>query len=376
MPPPTREQARILAAGCSSFVLLGMAVASSGPMGVALHERFGQPETSSPHVSLAFFIGSAVVILAAALTQGLFTRVWVPRIATVIYLVGAVLAFTAGQWSLVLAGSFLMGCANGGHGTWFNGEVARQMRGPWLAVLNGCWAIGAIIGPLLLRQNIQSPLTAFGVMAVASLLVVPLMALLPRHSAEPDEEDHSATQMPNGVYLLAVLMALYVGIETTVFVFYTQFLMEIQKLGMRGATEVGSTMMLAFAVGRFALGAVSTRLSARRGVVLCGVLAALGGGLALVPGQAVAGLLVLGLAMGPVFPTLVAWVGEITRNAHRGTAILTTGGVLAAALAPAISGWIVIPRPGVLPMLVVAAFGGMAVLAWGSRLHKAATENA
>lgn len=347
-------------AGCLNFILLGIAVSTGGIFGASLHDQFGKAAVAAPQLAQIFFVGSAVVIISAALTHHVFARSWVPKAASACTVLGAAVAAMAPQWEVLLLGWFLMGCANGGLGTWFNGEVARTRTGPALALLNGCWAIGAILGPLLVRQHLSAPMGAFWVIfgagSLALLMTIGIQTAGSSETVQPIGEAPSHSAIPTGVFALAGMMALYVGIESTVFVFVVQFLISAREFTITRAAELSASMMFAFAVGRFLLGAFTTKLSPRRGVALSALLACVAGVLLTQPGLAQMGLMILGFAMGPIFPTLVAWVAMVTRQTHRGTAILTTGGVLAAAAIPPALTSTLVSKPGQLPWWVVGFF--------------------
>lgn len=357
----TPVQVRLAVAGLFIFFLLGMAVTINGPLGVALAPRF--PGAEASQISSAFFVGSAVVILASVLTKGRISTIWLVRCCTSSYVLGGALVCFAPSWPLVLAGILLAGCANGGMGMWFNAEMARTMPAYWLAILNGHWALGAILGPQLLNLLVKTPQMPHGVLAALGLLALPLAWRVQQTFA--DDHDPTHASVPAKAYMVAGLMALYVFTETLLFAFATQQVMATHRFPLQTATIVLSAMMIGFTVGRFAFGLVPATVRQGTSLMVLGAIAAAGAALSGVPGMVWVGYVLLGLGIGPVFPVIIAWGATVVKNAHQVTGIVTAGAVVAAAISPSVGNAAFRNQPGAVALTTAALFALLSLAAFG-----------
>lgn len=361
-------QRQLLAAsGFIWFFLMGCFVTMSGPAGIALIRKFALPLESAPQVATSFFIGSMGVIFASAAFSRLFAGVWVPRVCAALYFAGALIASLSTQWNALLLGVGMIGAANGGLSIWFNAEVAKQFDGPkvgmWLTIVNGFWAVGAICGPYLLSQFSQTPQVPFWFLCGSAGIGL-LMTFGLRQTDQMESESHDQTsKLPCRVFGLSLLLGMYVGTESSCIVWMTQHLISAHGMKLESAAQIGSMVWLAFAVGRFGSGKMLQRLGAPIFVATCMAVACGGLLLTMSSTTVVAGYILLGLAMGPTFPSVILWGTSLTTQTHKATSIMVIGAAIAAAVFPNLVGSIVANQMSQLPIVLIVGFGLIVALA-------------
>lgn len=367
-----RWQRRLVAAGFVWFALMGIAVTANGPLSVVLAEAFGQPKASEPQVGTAFFIGSALAIALSAAFSSLFSGSWVARACGASYTIGAGLCALTQSWMGLLLGLAMMGAGNGGLSIWFNAEFARTFEGPkrnaWLTALNGCWAVGAVMGPALVNLFGSAPKGPHTAIAVVALLSLPLALAVPAHRARKDSADTHIGRLPGRVWALAALLGLYVTAEVTTLLLMTRHLIEVHGFVVAGASLVGSGLWLAFMCGRFGASPLSMRLSPGMLIAGSALLAVAGLGLTLMSSTVWAGYLLLGLSMGPIFPAVIAWGTSLTTAAHRATSVMVLGPCVGALIGPEVFGRLLQDRWSQMPLWVAGMFLVIATLSfWWDR---------
>lgn len=309
-------------------------------------------------IGITFFTFSAAFFLAGATTGWLMERY-----GTRLTLVVGSVAYVAGALALALRPSFALLVVLQlltGYGTgiiesvlqaYLAGLPAQTAR---LNLLHGFFGVGALIGPLaatwiLDRTQWTVVWLALGLLAVP--VAVAYAATFPGRAGSgarpaervddarpvaasgsaqeagvpsvPEEPGSAAsgllgpTLRETGVILAAVFLTVYVGVEMSMGNWGVNYLVEHHALsdGLAGGSVSG--YWLGLTVGRFVISPTAARLSwtvARMtavclvGVVACGALVAASP----VGVLATAGFVLLGFFLGPLFPTAVAVVPELT----------------------------------------------------------------
>ncbi len=376
---PLRPSDRILAlSGFLWFVLMGMSVTMTGPIASLMASSFGRSKAHEAQVFIAIAAGSAIIVVINALRPDWFTGRWVARFCSVCYVAGAATAWSAPSWPLLLLGYGLIGLGNGGNSFWYNAEVARNFRdrgvGAWLSALNGFWAVGAVIGPLLVGQSNSG--WRWPVSILFFLAVLPVIAawLVP---APPETEavDEAKESLPATTYGLMILLGLYVGVETTTLTFMSRHLMMVHGLTLSVASAIASALWFSFMGSRFATGPLSLRFAPSWIVVGAALIAIVGATLSSQPGLAWPSYVLIGVAMGPVFPAVIEWGTSLGHAPHRATAIMVLGPCVTAIAFPALVSAGMGERFGLLPWIVLSIHGAILVGAIFLRTNRGAPAN-
>jgi len=300
---------------------VGLLLSLYGPAIPELREVFGVGGSGSALVLSAHFAGAMTGIAWWGLERRLAPRTWL-RVAVALLVAGAAGVAFAPAWPLVLVAAFGLGVGFGVVVVEINvlfsdgfGERATAM----LNLLGASFGAGAVVGPLAVAVSggYRVPFCAGGLLAVVSLA---LTRDLPRTARVPAP----ATERPafGVVGGFVALCALYVGVESGI-----------------GGWE--ATSLLAGGTGELVAGSL--------------LLAAAGLGLAHVPAFAPAAYTLTGLALGPVFPSALAWLAQTAPGARGSTAMVFAAANLGGVMLPVVIGRLAdASSPAVIPTTVLA----------------------
>jgi MFS transporter, FHS family, glucose/mannose:H+ symporter len=333
---------------------VGLLLSLYGPAIPELREAYGVGGGGSALVLSAHFAGAITGIGWWGLERRLAARTWL--VVAVALLVGgaAGIAF-APAWPVVLVAAFGVGVGFGVVVVQVNvlfadgfGERAAAM----LNLLGACFGAGAVLGPLAVAATggYRVPFCAGALLAVVSLA---LIRDLPRTATLPPAtgRDRPPLGMVAG---FVVLCALYVGVESGVGGWEVTSL-RAAGLGAAAAASWTAGYWAALTAGR--LLAIPLALRVAPPVLAAGSLALAAAGLALahLPGLAPAAYTLTGLALGPVFPTALAWLAQAAPGARGPTAMVFAAANLGGVVLPMVIGRLVdASSPAVIPTTILA----------------------
>ncbi len=371
----------LLAVVYAGFISLGL---PDGTLGVAWPEAY--PELGLP-IGMAGTLLTVITLLGAVsgfLSGRIIGRFQTgPVVLVSCALTGsALLAFSRidGMLALYLAG-IPLGLGAGAVDAGLNGFVARHYSGRHMNWLHACWGIGATSGPLVMGAMIAAgPGWRGGYVVLGSaqlLLALVFLATLRlwRHAPDapragdsgrelPQTAGHGANSWPG--WLSALLFAVYVAGEMTVGV-WAASVMVVERGLAPGTAALGTAIYFgAITTGRIAVGFLVNRLGNRRMVSLGVSLALVGAVLfaAGIPGPALlCALGLLGLGLAPIYPGLMHEVPRRFAPDAVQTVIGRQSGAayLGAAVVPAAAGALAARSLDLIPWLVVAALGALAL---------------
>jgi FHS family glucose/mannose:H+ symporter-like MFS transporter len=223
-----------------------------------------------------------------------------------------------------------------------------QRRGAALALLNFSWSAGSVACPVLAAQFLRHAGggAAFGTVGVVALPFALLPFLADRMeldaTADPEPGPTGIREVTTIVYF-ALLAFLYVGVEASVGNWMTSYATRTAAWSFAGSTVAVAVFWAALLLGRALTPAVLTRISERRLSRVSVVVTLAGVALLLLAHNAqaiLAGSALTGLALGPVFPLILAlFLTEIggSRNVGWVFAIAGLGGAVLSWLTGAIS---------------------------------------
>jgi MFS transporter, FHS family, glucose/mannose:H+ symporter len=333
----------------------GLLLSLYGPAIPELGEAFGVGGGGSALVLSAHFAGAMAGICWWGLERRLAARTWLRGATTLLVAGAAGLAF-APAWPVVLVAAFGVGVGFGVVVVAINvlfaegfGERAAAM----LNLLGACFGAGAVLGPLgfAATGGYRVPFLGGALLAATAM---PLMRDLPR-SATPRslEQGRPALGLVGGFVALCVL---YVGLESGVGGWEATSLLA-NGAGEAAAANWTAGYWAAITTGR--LLAIPLALRVAPPVLAAGSLLVAAAGLALAhsPRLAPAAYTLTGLALGPVFPTVLAWLATAAPGARGSTAMVFAAAQLGGVVLPAAIGQLVdASSPAVIPtsVLVVA----------------------
>jgi MFS transporter, FHS family, glucose/mannose:H+ symporter len=331
---------------------VGLLLSLYGPAIPRLREAYGVGGGGSALVLTAHFAGAMTGIGWWGLERRLAARTWL-RVATALLVSGATGIAFAPTWPLVLAAAFGLGVGFGVVVVEINVLLADAFgeRAPaMLNLLGVTFGAGAMVGPLTIAAtgDYRLPFCAGALLAVAALS---LTRDLPRTATAPEPgRDRPPSGLVGG---FVALCALYVGTESGVGGWETTSLLA-GGAGPAAAAGWASGYWAAITIGR--LLAIPLALRVAPPVLVGGALlvAAAGLGLAHLPGLAPAAYTLTGLALGPVFPTALAWLALAAPGARGSTAMVFAAAQLGGVIVPVVIGRLVdASSPAVIPTSVL-----------------------
>ncbi len=323
-----------------AFISLGLPDALLGVAWPIMQVDFAMPVGMAGLVSLTI---SANTILSSLLSGRVLKRFGTARVTFVSVLMTALallgIAFAPSFWWLVLL-AIPLGLGAGSVDAGLNDYVARNYAARHMNWLHCFWGVGAMSGPILISRIIsQGDSWQRGYLAVAVLqfaLVGLLLVTLPvwqkvGHAtgapaaplapAAPGAATAPTRRTPTsmlrsifrplripGVAPVLVVFFFYCGIESTVGLWGSSFLVRVKGVEVATAAAWVSLFYAAITLGRLVSGFVSMRVSSKA-LMRTGELAILLGVLLLflpLPASvAMASLVLIGLGCAPIFPSML-----------------------------------------------------------------------
>ncbi|HEX5877288.1 MAG TPA: MFS transporter [Actinomycetota bacterium] len=343
---PTTVGVLVLAAA------VGFLLSLYGPSIPELRAAYGVGGGGSALVLSLHFAGAMTGIGWWGLERRLAPRTWLV-VAAVLAAGGAVGIAFAPAWPVVLAAAFGLGVGFGVVVVEINvlfAEAFGERTTAMLNLLGACFGAGAILGPLAVAASGGYRLP-FCVGAGAALAALALAGDLPRTARPPAP---AGDRPPFAVvWGFVALCALYVGVESGIGGWETTSL-RAGGAGQAVAASWTAGYWAAITTGR--LLAIPLALRVPAPVLAAGslLLAAAGLGLAHVPALAPVAYTLAGLALGPVFPTALAWLAQAAPGARGATAIVFAAANLGGVVLPVMIGRLVdLSSPAVIPTAVL-----------------------
>ena len=339
----------VLVLGAAAGLLLSL----YGPAIPRLREAYGVGGAGSALVLSAHFAGAMTGIGWWGLERRLAARTWL-RVATALLVAGATGIAFAPAWPVVLAAAFGLGVGFGVVVVEINVLLADAFGERAPAILNllgATFGAGAVVGPLAIAATggYRLPFCAGALLAVVALT---LTRDLPATATAPPEPGR--IRPPSGlVGGFVALTALYVGTESGVGGWETTSLLA-GGTGAAAAASWTAGYWAAITTGR--LLAIPLALRVTPPVLVAGALLAATAGLVLahLPGLGPAGYTLTGLALGPVFPTALAWLALAAPGARGATALVFAAANLGGVVVPAVIGRLVdVSSPAVIPTTIL-----------------------
>jgi fucose permease len=298
----------------------------------------------------------------------------------------------APSWGFFFPMGALLGLGSGAIDSGLNGYAARHFSVRHLNWLHGCWGVGASVGPALMTAAIAEGYGyRSGYASIASVLgAMALLFWLTRRrwdeplaaergaAADAGDAPSSAASRPKSepagfrvalsssrVWLQVLIFFLYTGVEATVGQWCFSWLRERRGWPIEAAGTWTSAYWASLTIGRLVLGSVVDRFGPDRMLrwstagALLGVsaFATRSGALGSI------GLLLLGVSLAPMYPTLMARtparVGDAV--AQHAVGFQVSAATLGSTLVPALVG-VIVARTGLGAVGIVAVSAAVALL--------------
>jgi len=329
----------LLAIALVAFVSLGL---PDGVLGVAwpsIRRSFGLPPDQ-----LGALLASAMAgYLASSFSSGaVVARLGVGRLlfwSSALMVVNSLVYALAPAWGVMVAAGVLAGLGAGAIDAGINAFAAARFSPRLVSWLHASYGIGAMLGPLLMTAVLTSGLgwrwgyavigLVLAAMAVIFLLTIRLWEMDRPEPASVAHARESAaglfeTLALRRVWLNIALFFVYTGLEVSAGQWSYSLFTEARGVAPTVAGIWIAVYWAGLTAGRIVSGALASRLSADA-LLRLGTIGALVGALLIWwdPGMSAEflGLAVLGFALAPIFPTMIAETPKHLGGSHATSAI-------------------------------------------------------
>ncbi len=322
---------RVWLVGGSLFFTLGM-LAALGPTLPEIARNTGSSVADAGILFTALFLGA----VPAQLVSGWLNDKYGPRPVLTVGLVVMSIGFLGATLSptLPLAVAFMLFGGLGDGALIVAGNVmvaqtfATKSAGA-LNLMNVFYGVGAIAGPALVGLTISLWQTALPPLWLISLLMALLLIGIPglpgKKIIEPKSEEHNtATTTPPipqrpfflspVLWIMSIVLFLYVAVEVGMGGWASEYMQRSTTLIPEQAAFVASAFYVALTAGRLLGAWVGNKMQGTQLLLSC-VIGAVAGGffMLLSVGNtpvSIFSIMLLGLALGPVYPTVMAVVTQ------------------------------------------------------------------
>jgi len=254
-------------------------------------------------------------------------------LASCILTAGALLGFASSPsliWLILFA--IPLGLGAGSVDAGLNNYVAMHYKAHHMSWLHCFWGVGATLGPMIMASYISGQdLWRQGYLTVAAIqfcLVLILLFSLPlwdkvaRRSQAHPSAGHAEPEDPTlepisgggkpwriqGVKLAMTTFLLYCGIEASMGLWGSSFLVGVKNLPASTAAQWVSLFFVGITVGRMLTGFITFKMNNRRLIRYGQFTALFGAALLVLPLPAVVsliGFMIVGLGLAPIFPCML-----------------------------------------------------------------------
>ncbi|NQX69910.1 MFS transporter [Paenibacillus alba] len=315
-----------------AFISLGLPDSLLGTAWPVMQLDFEAPlETAG----LLFMVIAAGTIVSSLASGAVLKRFGTGKVTLVSCLLtaGALLGFAVSPsliWLMICA--IPLGLGAGSVDAGLNNYVAEHYKAHHMSWLHCFWGVGATMGPIIMAQFISGENTwRHGYLTVAGIqfgLVVILFFTLPLWnrvaknskaplSEEPEVEEsllNNEMDKPvkpwqiKGVKLALVSFLFYCGVEATIGLWGSSFLVNIKDLPAATAAQWISLYYAGITVGRLITGFITFKISNRLLIRTGQITALIGAALLILPlpsSFSLAGFLIIGLGLAPIYPCML-----------------------------------------------------------------------
>jgi fucose permease len=372
--PPGRLAAPAVAGSFLTLFVLGLLVSSIGPLLPGLRSEFDVgPAAAGLLVASVPTGGLAGVLLSTVIARRLDTRVLLALACGALALGQLGTAF-APSWGLLLVSGVVTGVGYGAVTSFVNGMIAAVYGARSTVLLNltnGVFGVGAVLGPLCVAvlPDGSGRLVFAGYAALAAVAPVLFASLA---AGTPNSPGQSVVPgggggHPGRLALFALVFACYVAVEVATGGWITTHLRSV-SFDADSAVFATSLFFAGLATGRIVAAPVGLRVGPGPMLFACALLACAGLLLAWAAPLGGFAYFLTGMAMGPIFPTGLAWVALDQPAARFAIPLMLVAGNIGGLLLPPLVGVLVGAVGAAAAPLPLAASAGVCALAVGALL--------
>lgn len=312
-----------------AFISLGLPDSLLGVAWPVMKSDYGAPLETAGFLFMAIAGGTIISSLASGKILKRFGTGQVTFVS-VLMTAGALLGFNFAPsvlWLFLFA--IPLGLGAGAIDAGLNDYVATHYKAHHMSWLHCFWGVGATFGPIIMAQFISGQNTwrngYFTIAAIQFTLAVILFFTLPlwnrvvknnntisnKEMVDSDELIRDKEVKPlqiKGVKLALASFLFYCGVEATVGLWGSSYLVNVREIPVAVAAQWVSFYYAGITIGRFLTGFITFKFS-NRSLIRTGQLLALTGAIFLfLPLPSVfslVGFIMIGLGLAPIFPCML-----------------------------------------------------------------------
>jgi fucose permease len=311
-----------------AFISLGLPDSLLGVAWPVMQLEYGAPLETAGLLFMTIAGGTIISSLASGTVLKRFGTGNVTFVS-VLMTAGALLGFHFAPslvWLILCAISLGLGAGSVDAG--LNNYVATHYKAHHMSWLHCFWGVGATLGPIIMAQFISGQNAwRHGYLAIAGIqfaLVVILFFTLPlwdrvaKNSKVTLSEEQVESKSKGakiikplqirGVKLSLISFFFYCGVEATMGLWGSTFLVNVKELPVAVAAQWVSLYYAGITIGRFLTGFITLKVSSRT-LIRVGQITALAGTLLLFlpfPSSfSLVGFIMIGLGLAPIFPCML-----------------------------------------------------------------------
>ncbi|PKG23788.1 MFS transporter [Niallia nealsonii] len=315
-----------------AFISLGLPDSLLGVAWPAMQSDYGAPlETAG----FLFMMIAGCTIISSLISGKILKRfgtghvTFVSCLMTAIALLGFYFAPSL-VWLMVC--TIPLGLGAGSVDSGLNDYVAKHYKAHHMSWLHCFWGVGATFGPIIMAQFIAEQNSwrngYFAISGIQFALVVILFFTLPLWNRrgknshiplneEPEdskdvfsnENDHHVKPLQiKGVKLSLISFLFYCGVEATMGLWGSSFLVNVKELSVAVAAQWVSFYYAGITIGRFITGFITFKMSNRTLIRMGQIIALFGAILLFLPLPSIFSLIafiIVGLGLAPIFPCML-----------------------------------------------------------------------
>ncbi|AVR00243.1 MFS transporter [Oceanobacillus iheyensis] len=314
-----------------AFISLGLPDPLLGAAWPVIQEDIGAPLDAAGYLFMIISVGTIISSLVSGKVIKRFGTAKVTFVS-VLLTAGALLGFYFAPSIIWLAVCAIpLGLGAGAVDTALNNYVALHYKAHHMSWLHSFWGVGATLGPIIMAQFITGQqawrngyLTIAGIQfALATLLLLsfPLWKKVAQNRNVTQNEDteaideevqeqekHEKPLQIKGVKLALFSFLFYCGVETTVGLWGSSYLVDVKDLSAATAAKWVSLYWGGLTVARFLTGFVTFKLSCRMLIRIGQLIALVGAALLVLPFPttfSLVGFIMIGFGLAPIFPSML-----------------------------------------------------------------------
>lgn len=351
----SRREDRLLRNTLFAFFVSGAASQPLGSFIPFLRETYGFSYDLSGILLSCQSIGNLAAVLAAG-----FLPVYLGRrkaiLITAVWMAVGYLIFASGLGSpaLLIAACLMTGVARGGNSNFSNTMIStlpgeKATRG--YNLLHGCFAVGALLSPLLLifcagrwpELGWRIVAGALCLLCVSQLVVYLKMPLPPEtHEKSIKAVDRSFLKVKQ-FWLGAAMLLFYISTEYAIVGWLVTYFQDIGVLSADHAQMMNSLLWLVIFIGRMVGASITGKVSRNKILLVDGF------GLfaffllmffSRTPALIILGLSGVGLFMATIYPTAFAFGSDCIKGNDLGCSIMIFTGSVGGIITPALVGFV------------------------------------